>query len=91
MAWFQNHYVCARCGENWLDEWSAMCEDDCPYCGARHMSPYKSDDWTTIVEQAGKSFVVLRSAEAAEYDPEYCRLGIFSTRAKAQAFMASRK
>ena len=44
MAWFRNFYECAECSRKWTDEWSAMCDDDCPYCGARHMSPYKSDD-----------------------------------------------
>jgi predicted nucleic acid-binding Zn-ribbon protein len=44
MAWFRNHYVCARCGHEWTDTWSAMCDDDCPKCGARHMSPHKSED-----------------------------------------------
>jgi DNA-directed RNA polymerase subunit RPC12/RpoP len=44
MAWFRNHYECARCGQQWTDEWSATCDDDCPHCGARHMSPYKSDE-----------------------------------------------
>ena len=42
MAWFRNYYRCARCAYEWTDEWSAMCDDDCPHCGARHMSPYKS-------------------------------------------------
>jgi DNA-directed RNA polymerase subunit RPC12/RpoP len=44
MALFQNYYRCARCHREWTDEWSATCDDDCPYCGARHMSPYKSED-----------------------------------------------
>jgi DNA-directed RNA polymerase subunit RPC12/RpoP len=44
MAWFRNYYRCARCRRKWTDEWSATCEDDCPRCGARHMSPYKSED-----------------------------------------------
>jgi DNA-directed RNA polymerase subunit RPC12/RpoP len=44
MAWFRNFYRCARCGYEWTDEWSAMCEDDCPHCGARHMSPNNSED-----------------------------------------------
>src|SRR6266404_362706 len=30
----------------WTDIWSAQSDDDCPFCGARHMSPYKSDDLT---------------------------------------------
>jgi predicted nucleic acid-binding Zn-ribbon protein len=44
MAWFRNYYRCTRCGHEWTDEWSAMCDDDCPHCGARHMSPLKSED-----------------------------------------------
>ena len=44
MPWFRNHYRCDRCGHEWSDDWAATCDDDCPHCGARHMSPYKSDD-----------------------------------------------
>jgi len=43
MPHFKNHYQCARCGETWSDIWTATCEDDCPHCGARHMSPTKSE------------------------------------------------
>ena len=41
---FRNHYECGRCGHTWTDDWSCMCDDDCPECGARHMSPFKSED-----------------------------------------------
>ena len=41
---FRNFYRCARCGHEWTDVWSAQCDDDCPRCGARHMSPYQSED-----------------------------------------------
>ena len=44
MALYRNFYRCDRCGHEWTDEWSAMCDDDCPECGARHMSPFKSED-----------------------------------------------
>ena len=44
MPWFRNFYRCAKCNRTWTDEWSATCDDDCPHCGARHMSPYKSED-----------------------------------------------
>jgi len=44
MALFRNFYRCDQCGHEWSDEWSAMCDDDCPQCGARHVSPYKSED-----------------------------------------------
>ncbi len=38
----RNYYHWAERGREWTDLWSAQCDDDCPYCGARHMSPYKS-------------------------------------------------
>lgn len=41
---FRNFYRCAECGREWTDVWSAQCDDDCPHCGARHMSPHKSED-----------------------------------------------
>ena len=31
---FRNFYRCANCGHEWEDVWSAMCDDDCPHCGA---------------------------------------------------------
>lgn len=43
-GWFRNYYRCERCGHEWADEWSCQCDDDCPECGLRHLSPYKSDD-----------------------------------------------
>ena len=42
--WFINHYKCPRCNHEWDDEWSAMCDDDCPECGMRHISPTDSED-----------------------------------------------
>jgi len=89
VAWYRNYYKCARCGRDWPDEWSCMCDDDCPHCGARHMSPYESDDLTEIIERNGGEFVVLWSPETAEHDPDYRELGRFSTRAEAEAFLAS--
>jgi DNA-directed RNA polymerase subunit M/transcription elongation factor TFIIS len=43
-SFFVNFYHCERCDHEWEDVWSSMCDDDCPACGARHMSPYKSED-----------------------------------------------
>jgi predicted nucleic acid-binding Zn-ribbon protein len=71
MAWHRNHYACERCEHEWSDEWSSMCDDDCPNCGARHMSPYESDDLTEIVEERDGKFIALRSAESAEDDADY--------------------
>jgi DNA-directed RNA polymerase subunit RPC12/RpoP len=89
MAWFNNYYICARCDSTWTDEWSCMCDDDCPHCGARHMTPYKSDDLSELIERRGNKFVVLWSPEMAEHKPDYYELGQFHTRAQAEAFLAS--
>ena len=88
MAWFLNYYDCDRCNREWTDEWSCMCDDDCPHCGARHMCPTKSEDLTVLIEQEGEEFVVLRSPDTAEHDPDYCEVGRFPTRSKAEAFLA---
>lgn len=90
MAWFLNHYDCARCGRDWTDAWSCMCDDDCPHCGARHMSPAESDDLTIVVEPDGEDFVVLESPDTAEHDPDYCELGRFKTREAAEGFLKAR-
>jgi predicted nucleic acid-binding Zn-ribbon protein len=89
MAWFLNFYDCDRCGRAWTDEWSCMCDDDCPHCGARHMSPSKSEDLTELVLQDGDEFIAMRSPETAEYDPDYEELGRFPNRAKAEECLAS--
>jgi predicted nucleic acid-binding Zn-ribbon protein len=89
MAWYCNHYTCARCGHEWSDEWSCMCDDDCPECGARHMSPGDSAELTEVIEKDGDVFVVLWSPETAEHDPDYRELGRFRSRAEAEAFLAT--
>ncbi|QLH73285.1 hypothetical protein [Rhodopseudomonas palustris] len=88
MAWFLNIYRCERCGRIWTDEWSCMCDDDCPHCGARHMSPLDSNDLTDLIVQEGKKFVALRSPDSAGHHPDYKEIGRFPTRKKAAAFLA---
>jgi hypothetical protein len=51
------------------------------------MSPYDSDDLSTVIEESNGEFVVLWSPEVAEHAPDYRELGRFPTRAKAQAFL----
>jgi len=41
---FVNSYRCPECDHEWSDQWSATCEDDCPACGKRHITPYESED-----------------------------------------------
>jgi hypothetical protein len=52
------------------------------------MSPVRSEDLTELIEQEGSEFVVLRSSDKAEHNPDYCEIGRFPTRAKAEAFLA---
>jgi predicted nucleic acid-binding Zn-ribbon protein len=84
MAWFANHYTCYRCGKSWTDEWSCTCDDDCPYCGARHTSPNDSDDLTKVVFEENGAFVVYWSPETADHDPDYREIGRFKSRSEAE-------
>jgi DNA-directed RNA polymerase subunit RPC12/RpoP len=89
MAWFRNYYRCARCGSEWTDEWSCMCDDDCPQCGSRHMSPYESDELTEVIKRCGPIFVVLRSPDSAEHAADYEEIATFPTVEEAEAFLQS--
>ena len=88
MAWFLNFYKCDRCGRRWTDEWSCTCDDECPHCGARDMTPFDSHDLTSIVEQERNEFVAIRSPNSAEHDPDYRELGRFPTREAAMEFLS---
>ena len=88
MAWFLNHHVCYRCDQEWTDEWSCMCDDECPHCGARDSTPIDSEDLTEVIEREGDEFVVLCSPDTAEDDPDYEEIGRFPTREGAVAFLA---
>jgi hypothetical protein len=89
VAWFRNHYQCYRCDETWHDEWSCEVDDDCPYCEARHSSPFESEDLTFIIEDEGVCFVVLKSADEAEHDPDYREVMRFLSRDLAEAYVAT--
>ena len=43
MKW-RNFYHCPRCAHEWEDCWDCQCDDDCPKCDCRHISPYKSEE-----------------------------------------------
>jgi hypothetical protein len=89
MAWFLNLYKCDRCYRHWSDEWSCTCDDECPHCGARDMTPYNSEDLTTLIEKKDGSFIVLRSPDTAEHQPDYRELGRFPTEQQAKDFRCS--
>ena len=43
---FHNFYRCYEpsCRHEWSDIYPTQPDDDCPQCGARHCSPYRSED-----------------------------------------------
>ena len=82
MAWFLNFYRCDRCRKIWTDEWSCMCDDDCPHCGARHMSPFDSEDLTELIEQDGNEFVAIRSPDRPSTIPTIASLAAFRRRGR---------
>jgi hypothetical protein len=81
-------FLCDRCERIWTDEWSCTCDDECPHCGQPDMSPFDSEDLTEFVVEERGQFVVLRSPDTAEHDPDYEELARFPTRAKAEEFLA---
>ena len=90
MAWFRHHYYCAACDGTWLVHGSVYAEDDCPFCHAHDNLPYRTDDWTLVIEQDVDGFVVLASPDTAEDDPDYRAVAVFPSREAAQAYLASR-
>jgi len=87
VAWFRNIYRCENCGQEWEDEWSATCDDDCPQCGSRHLEPYESVDLTEIIEECEGTFLVYRSPDTAEGDPDYELIAECENRALAEQFL----
>ena len=53
------------------------------------MSPFDSDDLTTIIEPCGGEYVVLWSPETADDNAAYRELGRFPTRVQAEDSLAS--
>lgn len=92
MAWFLNSYRCDRCGKEWQDDWSCGCDDECPHCGARHMSPYNSEDLTYYVEvgSGGSTFEVYESPLSAEHEPDYKMIAVTTSKEAAEDYIGRR-
>jgi uncharacterized protein DUF3768 len=54
MVWFKNYYLCAHCKHEWIGEWGAACDDNCPHCGTSDISPFKSEDLPGPQREASK-------------------------------------
>jgi hypothetical protein len=53
------------------------------------MSPTKSDDLTEVITECSGAFIVLRSPDTAEHDPQYRELARFERREQAEAHLES--
>jgi hypothetical protein len=51
VEWYLNHYDCDRCGTEWANCWSCMCDDKCPSCGVS-VSPSNSEDLSRQLNHA---------------------------------------
>jgi hypothetical protein len=91
MAWYRNFYHCTDCGTSWEDEWSCCCDDECPACGSRNWSPYRSEDLTFVIEPEDGRYVVYESPLTAEHKPRYERVAVAPTAAGATAYVALRQ
>jgi hypothetical protein len=53
------------------------------------MTPYGSEELTTLIEEEDGQFVALWSPETAEHNPDYRELGRFPSREKALEFLSA--
>jgi len=53
------------------------------------MTPLRSEDLTTLIEEDGREFVVFWSPETAEHEPDYRELGRFASRERALEFLSA--
>lgn len=44
-CFYVNHYRCRECNNDWTDQWSCACDDECSGCG-KDFSPIESVDVT---------------------------------------------
>lgn len=42
MALYLNEYTCPSCSHEWEDHWDSGCNDTCPECGLREITPVNS-------------------------------------------------
>ncbi len=81
VAWYLNKYECSNCDAVWDDEWSCMCDDECPNCGASDHSPVASSDMSAFTEENGDgSFSVYYSPPDAEHAAEYVLLATLTSK-----------
>lgn len=65
-----------------------MCDDECPSCAANEISPYDSDDLSSIIIKKGSLFAVFVSPTTAEHAPDYRLVLQFPTRSLAELWLS---
>lgn len=60
---FRNFYRCYNdaCRHEWQDIWPAQPDDDCPKCGTRHCSPYRSEE---VGAETDRHFLLIVEGDA---------------------------
>jgi DNA-directed RNA polymerase subunit RPC12/RpoP len=86
MAWFLNVYKCGRCKRRWTDEWSCTCDDDCPHCGARHMSPSHSEDLPSSSSETETNSSLSVHLIRPSTTPTIARLAAFRRASRPKSF-----
>ena len=90
MPWFRNHYVCTVCEGHWHAEAAEPESVHCVHCRAYDVSPYRSDDFTRVIDRDGARFVVMECVKVTKRGPNWRAVKRFDTRDAAKAFLAAR-
>lgn len=84
MAWYVNIYECSECGIVWEDEWSCMCDDECPSCQSSDHSPMDFEDRSAFVErEPDGTYSIYYSPPTADHDADYQLLATVKFRSLA--------
>jgi len=51
---FRHYYYCESCDGTWLVEAEVAVEGDCPFCAARDVFPYRSDEPARLADDAAR-------------------------------------
>ncbi|MBS0249225.1 MAG: hypothetical protein JSR61_21630 [Proteobacteria bacterium] len=89
MPWFRNHYVCTACEGHWLAEAAEAEAADCPHCRSFDVAPYRSEDFSRVIERDGTRFVVMECTKVKTRGADWRAVKRFATREEAKAFLAT--
>jgi len=90
MPWFRNHYACTVCEGHWHAEAAEAESVHCVHCRAYDVAPYRSDDFSRVIDRDGARFVVMECVKVTKRGPNWRAVKRFDTRDAAKAFLAQR-